>query len=150
MDKLFHVLVLHGCMKNISFKASLKIDPSLYTKLPKETPSDFPEKLISEFREFLDLPKIKQATDGDIVELSRAKHTNGFALEMKFITNKLQAPFETGIYTNNKIPTINIKDLKYWTFMFLCHKQGEKPRMFESSFKMIERVLFNNQKIFRR
>ncbi len=137
-------------MNNVSFKANLIINPNLQKNLPAGTPEEFPEKLINEFREFLNQPKIKQATEGDIIELKKGKHKGGFALEMDFISDKIKEPFKTGIYTNKKIPDIKPGELKYWTYMFLCHKKGEKPRMLESSFGMIERVLFNGQKIFRK
>lgn len=137
-------------MKNISFKANLNINQNLYKDLPSGTPKEFPETLIQEFTEFLNNPKIKQATEGDSIEIKRAKHTSGFALEMDFVSDKIKEPFKTGIYTNKKIPDIKSNDLKYWTYIFLCHKKGEKLKALESSLKMIERVLFNGQKVFKR
>ncbi len=137
-------------MKNISFTANLKIDNNLYKNLPKGTSRDFPNKLISEYKAFLEMPKIKQATEGDIIQIKKAKHKPGFALELEFISDKLKEPFKTGIYTNKNIPDFKSQDLKYWTYIFLCAKKNEKPRAFESSFRMIERVLFDGQRIFKK
>ena len=137
-------------MNNISFKANLKINNNLYKNLPQGTSSDFPVKLIEEYKRFLELPKIKKATDGDIIEIKKAKHTAGYAIELEFLSDKLKEPFKTGIYTNKSIPDFKSQDLKYWTYIFLCAKKNEKPRAFESSYRMIERVLFDGKKIFKK
>lgn len=137
-------------MDNVSFKATLKIDPDVYKNISKDMPAGYPESLVADFKKFINSPKIKAATEGDVIEIKTAKQKGGHGLEMKFISAKLPETFETEIHSSKKEPQISLGSLKYWTLMFLCHKQGEKPRAFESGFKMIERVLFNNQKIFPR
>ena len=149
-DAIIFMSLLILCMDKISFKANLKINKNLYKNLPLGTKAEFPEKLINEFSEFLNHPKIKKATEGDTIELSRGKNSNGFAIEMNFSSPELANDFKTGIYTNKKVPDIKPQELKYWTYLYLCHKQGEQPRLFESSFQMIERVLFDGKKVFNR
>lgn len=136
-------------MDNVSFKANLKISPDFYKSVSKGMPDGYAETLAADFKKFIDHPKIKAATEGDTVELSAVKQQGGHGIEMKFISDKLPEAFKTEIHTG-KTSKVDLGRLKYWTYMFLCHKQGEKPRAFETGFKMIERVLFNNQKIFPR
>lgn len=137
-------------MNNISFKAELKVNQNLYKNLPAGTPKEFPDKLIGDFENFLKIPQIKKATEGDVIEISKAKHRGGFGIDLNFITKATGKVFQTGVYTNKQTPEINVNDLKYWTYMFLCDKKGESPRTFESSFRMIERVLFNGNRVFKR
>lgn len=138
-------------MNNISFRANLELDSSLYEKLPKGTPSDFPDQMISEFREFLDIPNIKAATDGDTIELKSPEHRGyTYALEATFSSESLKETIIQSIYLNEKIPNINPNKLKMWTLAFLCYKKGEKPIGGERERDMIERVLFNGEKIFNR
>lgn len=138
-------------MRNISFKASLNIDNNIYKELPSGAQSSKIQNVLGDYTAFLESPALKKATDGDSIIISRAKEKGyGFSLGMKFISDKLKEPFETVICTNKNSNNISSGELKYWTYMFLCAKKGEKPRMCESSFKMIERVLFNGQKVFKR
>lgn len=126
-------------MNNISFKATLKIDPDFYKNIPKGVSKDYPKSLISELTEFINLRGVKEALEGDIIEIKREKVTYGDSLDMKFISDKLSEPFVANIAE----PQIKPKDLRLWTLVFLCKKNNEKQRFGETVFGMVKRIFPN-------
>ena len=89
-------------MDNISFRANLIVDDSLYKKMPKGTPNGYTDNLVEDYKKFIDHKVIKEVTEGDTIEIYKAPYTKGFAIGMRFLSDKLDEPLETGIYTNKK------------------------------------------------
>ncbi len=128
-------------MKNISFKANIVVNNNLYNKLPEGTPVNYTDTLISEYKKFIDHRVIKEVTEGDTIEIYKAPYNRGFAIGMKYYSDKLEEPIESGIYTNKKIPQINAGSLIFQTIQFLIIKSGIEPKFFESHQKSFERAL---------
>ncbi len=126
---------------NISFCANLIVDDSLYNKMPANTPKNYTEDLVNEYKKFIDNKVIKEITKGDTVELYKAPYNRGFAIGMRFHSNKLQKPFETGIYTNKKTPEIKPSGLVFQTMLFLTEKSGIKQSPFEPHIKTFKRAV---------
>lgn len=118
-------------MNNISFKANLVVDRKLYTKMPEGTPEGFTDNLVKEYRKFIDHDVMQQLTEGDTIELYKAPHKGGFALGIRFSSDKLEKPLEGGVYTNKKIPNVHVGSLYYQTMQFIIAKSGIKMGYFE-------------------
>ena len=128
-------------MKNISFKANIVVNKNLYNKLPEGTPVNYIDTLISEYKKFLDHRVIKEVTKGDTIEIYKAPYKRGFAIGMKYTSDKLKEPIESGIYTNKKIPQINAGSLIFQTIQFLIIKSGIELKFLETHQKRFERAL---------
>lgn len=111
-------------MNNISFKANLIVDEKLYKKMPVGTPEGYTENLVSKYKEFLDLDVIKRATEGDTVELYKAPYRPGFAIGIRYTTDKFDEPLESGIFTNKKLPTVTAGSIIHDTMIYLMIKAG--------------------------
>ena len=128
-------------MNNISFKANLIVNDNLYNKMPQGTPENYTDDLITDYRKFLDHRVIKKITEGDTIELYRDKYNRGFALGIKYTSDKLEEPIESGIYTNKKIPEVKAGSLIFQTLQFLVIKSGIDLKFFEPHQKTFERAL---------
>ena len=129
----------------ITFGANFRVNNNVYDRLASPEERDAVAKTVSEYEKFVNHPKIEALTEGDTIELKRAKHRGGYALELEITSPKLDEPYITGVYTNKKEPTISHRDLMHQTYLYICHRLGEKPRFFESSFGFIDRVLFDGK-----
>lgn len=118
-------------MNNVSFKANLVVDKKLYTKMPAGTPEGFTDNLVKEYRKFIDHEVMQKLTEGDTIELYKAPYPPGFALGVKFTSDKLEKPIEGGVYTNKKIPNVNVGSLYFQTMQFIIAKSGIKMGYFE-------------------
>ncbi len=118
-------------MNNISFKANLVVDKKLYTKMPEGTPDGFTDKLVDDYRKFIDHDVMKKLTEGDTIELYKAPYKPGFALGLKITSDKLPEPFEGGVFTNKKIPNVHVGSLYFQTMQFIIAKAGIKVGYFE-------------------
>lgn len=129
----------------ISFGANFHVNNNVYDKVTSPESRLAVEKTVSEYEKFINHPKLEALTKDDTIELKRAKHRGGYALELEITNDKFDEPYVTGIYTNQKEPTILHKDLMHQTYLYICNKLGEKPRFMESSFGFIDRVLFDGK-----
>lgn len=118
-------------MNNISFKANLVVDKKLYTKMPEGTPEGFTDNLVKEYKKFIDHEVMQKLTEGDTIELYKAPYKPGFALGLKITSEKLQEPFEGGIFTNKKIPNVRVGSLYFQTMQFIIAKAGIEIGYFE-------------------
>ena len=125
----------------ISFKANLIVDDSLYNKMPKGTPDGYTDNLVKDYKKFLDHKVIKEVTEGDTVEIYKAPYRGGFAVGMRFSSDELSEPIETGIYTNKKTPNIKASSLIFQTFMFLKIKSKISDNPFEPHIKAFKRAI---------
>lgn len=108
----------------VSFKANLVVNKNLYTKMPEGTPENYTDDLVKEYRKFLDHDLIKNVTEDDTVELYKEPYRGGFALGIKITSDKLDEPFESGIYTREKIPNVKAGSIIEQTKLFLVLKSG--------------------------
>lgn len=129
----------------ISFGANLVIDKSVYNnaKTP-ETRCDL-DKLLSEYKNFLSHPNFIAMTQNDTIELYKPKGHYNFAIEMKMVSPDLSEPYVTGVYSAVKGHKMKSYDLIIQTLAFLCEKKGETPRLSDTIFSYIDRVLFDNK-----
>lgn len=118
-------------MNNISFKANLVVDKKLYTKMPDGTPDGFTDNLVKEYRKFIDHEVMQKLTEGDTIELYKAPYAPGFALGLRFSSDKLKKPIDGGVYTNKKIPNVHVGSLYFQTMQFIIAKSGIETRYFE-------------------
>ena len=118
-------------MNNVSFKANLVVDKKLYTKMPEGTPEGFTDSLVKEYKKFIDHEVMQKLTEGDTIELYKAPYKPGFALGLKITSEKLQEPFEGGIFTNKKIPNVRVGSLYFQTMQFIIAKAGIEIGYFE-------------------
>ncbi len=114
---------------NISFCANLIVNKNLFVKMPEGTPEGYSENLVKEYQEFLSHKVMDKITEGDTIELYREKYRQGFALGIKYTSDALKEPIESGIFTNKKIPSVTIGELIYDTMTFIIIKSGIKQRM---------------------
>ena len=118
-------------MNNVSFKANLVVDKKLYTKMPEGTPDGFTDNLVNEYRKFIDHEVMQELTEGDTIELYKAPYAPGFALGLKFSSDKLKKPIDGGVYTNKRIPNVHVGSLYFQTMQFIIAKSGIETRYFE-------------------
>lgn len=110
---------------SINFCANLKIDRSVYENVPQKAAFGYPENVIEEYKKFLDIPKIKQLSEGDTVELRAKRYCGrGFALEINFICkdNPDKTILGAGIYNSRNEANITSASLIYQTCQYLCEK----------------------------
>ena len=128
-------------MNSISFKAKLIVDDSLYKKMPVGTPENYTNNLIAGYKQFLEHPAIKTVTEGDTIELYKDKYNRNFALGIRYTSDKLENPIESGIYTNQKIPTVKTGSLIHDTMIYLIIKSGIQQRFSETTQKTFVRAV---------
>ena len=128
-------------MNSVSFKANLIVDDSLYSKMPDGTPENYTDELVAGYKKFLDHKVIQAVTDGDTVELYKDKYNRGFALGIRYTSDKLDKPIESGIYTNKKIPSVTVGSLMHDTMIYLIIKSGIKQGFFETTQKSFIRAI---------
>lgn len=128
-------------MNNISFKANLVVNDNLYKKMPQGTPENYTDDLVSDYKKFLDHRVIKKVTEGDTIELYKEPYRPGFALGIRYTSDKLEKPIESGIYTNKKIPEVKAGSIIFQTLQFLVIKSGIEQKYFEPHKKTFERAL---------
>ena len=107
---------------NISFKANLIVDKNLYTKMPKGTPKGYTDNLIGEYKKFIEHDVMKKITEGDTIEIYKAPYRQGFAVGLKITSDKFDEPFEGGVFTNKKIPSVSAGSLIFQTMQFVIAK----------------------------
>lgn len=136
-------------MNSISFKANLVVNKNLYNKMPQGTPNGYTDELVQAYRKFLDNKVIKTVTQGDTIELYKDKYNRGFALGIRYTSDRLEKPIESGIYTNKKIPSVTIGSLIHDTMVYLIIKSGIKQKYFETTektfIKAIQKLLEDNK-----
>lgn len=130
----------------ISFGANLIIDKSVYNNAKTTEARKSLDSMLSEYKKFLNHPNFEAQTKEDTIELYKPKK-NGyhFAIEMKMTSPNLDEPFVTGIYSTKKETDFKSFDLIIQTLLFLCEKKGETPRLSDTIFSYIDRVLFDNK-----
>ncbi len=128
-------------MNSVSFKAKLIVDDSLYKKMPVGTPENYTNDLVAGYKKFLDHKVIQAVTEGDTVELYRDKYNRGFALGIRYTSDKFDKPIESGIYTQKKIPEVKVGSLIHDTMIYLIMKSGIKQRFSENHQKAFIRAL---------
>lgn len=109
-------------MNNISFKANLIVDKNLYTKLPAGTPEGYTDNLIGKYKEFVEHDVMKKITEGDTIEIYKAPCKHGFAVGLKITSDKFDEPFDGGVFTNKKIPSVSAGSLIFQTMQFVIAK----------------------------
>ena len=127
-------------MNNISFKANLVVDEKLYKKMPVGTPENFTDNLVEEYKKFIDHKLMKELTEGDTIELYKAPYRPGFALGIRFISDKLEEPLEGGVFTNKKIPDVRCGSLIFQTMQFIILKSGIRQGIVEPTKKAFIRA----------
>ena len=133
-------------MNNLSFKANLIVDEKLYKKLPEGTPIGYTEELVAGYKKFLDHEVIKRATEGDTIELYKAPYRPGFAVGIRYTTDKFDEPLESGIFTNKKLPTVTAGSLIHDTMIYLMIKADLKnisSHKFNDKFIKALKILLN-------
>lgn len=133
-------------MNNLSFKANLIVDEKLYKKLPEGTPEGYTENLVAGYKKFLDHDVIKRATEGDTIELYKVPYRPGFAVGIRYTTDKFEKPLESGIFTNKKMPTVTSGSLIHDTMIYLMIKAGLKnisSYKFQDKFIKALKILLN-------
>ena len=120
-------------MNNISFKANLVVDKKLYTKMPEGIPEGFTDKLVNDYRKFIDHEVMQKLTEGDTIELYKAPYRPGFAIGLKITSDKLPEPFEGGVFTNKRIPNVHAGSLCFQTMQFIIAKAGINVGYFEKT-----------------
>ena len=128
-------------MNSVSFKANLIVDDSLYSKMPDGTLENYTNELVAGYKKFLDHKVIQAVTDGDTVELYKDKYNRGFALGIRYTSDKLDKPIESGIYTNKKIPSVSVGNVIHDTMVYLVIKSGIKQGFFETTQKSFIRAI---------
>ena len=128
-------------MNSVSFKAKLIVDDSLYKKMPIGTPKNYTDNLIAGYKQFLERPAIQTVTEGDTIELYKDKYNRGFALGIRYTSDKLEKPIKSGIYTNKKIPTVKTGSLIHDTMIYLIIKSGIQQRFSETTPKAFVRAV---------
>ena len=126
------MFIFYLSMKDISFKAKLIVNPNLYNSLPEQTEENYVENLITDYKKFLDNKFIKEATNNDTIEISRIKYQRGFAIGLRYTSDTLSEPIESGIYTNSKIPSVTPGSLIFQTQQFIIKKSGIKVYFLEN------------------
>lgn len=119
-------------MNNISFRANLVVDNKLYNKVPDETSDGHVDDIINKYRKFLGNKHIENITKGDTIELYKAPYNKGFALGIRYISDKLDKPIEGGIYTNSKFPNIYAGNIITQTLQCIIEKEGIQRKAYES------------------
>ena len=127
---------------NLNFCANLVVKDELYTNLPINTPENYTSNLIQKYSDFLDIPAIKKATDGDTIELSKAPNKSGFAIGIKYFDSKSKNVFEGGVFTNKKEATVTSSELIYNTMVCIIQKSGIKIKYSETVPKAFKRAVF--------
>lgn len=128
-------------MNSVSFEANLIVDDSLYKKMPTGTPENYTDELVAGYKKFLDHKIIQAVTEDDTVELYKDKYNRDFALGIRYTSDKLDKPIESGIYTNKKIPGVTVGSLIHDTMVYLIIKSGIKQRLAEPTQKAFIRAL---------
>ena len=128
-------------MNSVSFKAKLIVDDSLYKKMPVGTPENYTDDLVAGYRKFLDHELIQAVTEGDTVELYKDKYNRGFALGIRYTSDKFDKPIESGIYTQDKVPKVRAGSLIHDTMVYLIIKSGIKQKYSETTQKSFARAL---------
>ena len=133
-------------MNNLSFKANLIVDEKLYKKMPAGTPEGYTDNLINGYKKFLEHDVVKRAIEGDTVELYKAPYRQGFAIGIRYTTDKFDEPLESGIFTNKKLPTVTVGSLIHDTMVYLMIKAGLEhisSYRFEQDFIKALKILLN-------
>lgn len=130
-------------MNSISFKANLIVNKNLYNKMPQGTPNGYTDDLVQGYRKFLDNEIIKTVTQNDTIELYKDKYNRGFALGIRYTSDKFEKPIESGIYTNKKIPSVTVGSLIHDTMVYLIIKSGVKQKYSETTEKTFIKALQN-------
>lgn len=127
-------------MSELSFCAKLNINPNLYEKIPKVCPNGYPDSVIKKYTEFLELPKIKQMSDGDVIEISRVPYGRGYGVKLSFESAASRLSVEGGVFNSKNEASLSANDLIFQTIQFLGVKYGIEQKMFERHIKYIQRV----------
>ena len=65
---------------------------------------------------------MKKITEGDTIEIYKAPYRQGFAVGLKITSDKFDEPFEGGVFTNKKIPSVSAGSLIFQTMQFIIAK----------------------------
>ena len=65
---------------------------------------------------------MKKITEGDTIEIYKAPYRQGFAVGLKITSDKFDEPFEGGVFTNKKIPSVSAGSLIFQTMQFVIAK----------------------------
>lgn len=128
-------------MYNLSFCAKLNIDNNLYTKIPEGTPEGYIDNLVDNYKQFVQHPKINQILGEDVIELKKARHPSGYAVELSFLNSDTGEKIVGGVYTNKKIPSISPYELIRQTCQYIGFKYDIKMKFSENSFTYPKRAL---------
>lgn len=128
-------------MNSISFKANLVVNKNLYSKMPQGTPNGYTDNLVLGYKKFLDNEVIKTVTQNDTIELYKDKCNCGFALGIRYTSDKFEKPIESGIYTNKKIPNVTVGSLIHDTMVYLIIKSGIDQKYSETTEKTFIKAL---------
>ena len=109
--------------------------------MPVGTPENYTDELVAGYKKFLDHKVIQAVTEGDTVELYKDKYNRGFALGIRYASDKLDKPIESGIYTNKKTPSVSVGSLIHDTMVYLIIKSGIKQRLSETTQKAFVRAV---------
>lgn len=114
---------------SLNFCANLKIDKSVYQRIPPIHTEGYPDAVIKEYRKFLEIPKIKQISEGDTIELKASGYcAKGFAFKINFIcaSNPKKTIKDAGVYNSKNEAKVRTMDLVQQTCQFLCEKYNLK------------------------
>ena len=81
---------------SISFRANIKINPNIYQGL-KGAELEHMQKTVQECVDFMEIPRIKKATDGDTLEFSKATvkgYKNAHNIRLTFSNDNYKEPVE--------------------------------------------------------
>ena len=123
---------------SISFRANIKINPNIYQGL-KGAELEHMQKTVQECVDFMEIPRIKKATDGDTLEFSKATvkgYKNAHNIRLTFSNDNYTEPVEIDFcgFKAEQIKTGSILDQ---IFLYLHNVKFNIPQRFSSDHKMM-------------
>lgn len=133
----------------ISFGANLIIDKNFGKKTPKKIDAENLQNVAREYREFVETDRVVNAlTEGDTIEISTKSARDGYYINMNFFEKGSEEPVEVPICIGKGVDSqFRTSSLKFFTYWFIAHKSGEKPRFSESIFKYTKRGVMEYAKM---
>ena len=119
---------------SISFRANIKINPNIYQGL-KGAELEHIKKTVQECVDFMEIPRVKKATDGDTLEFSKATvkgYKNAHNIRLTFNNEAYKEPVEIDFcgFKAEEIKTGSILDQ---IFLYLHNVKFNIPQRFSST-----------------
>ncbi|MBR2386521.1 hypothetical protein IKA92_04410 [bacterium] len=123
---------------SINFKANIKINPNIYQGLNGEELKHI-EGLVKDCVDFMEIPKVKKATEGDTLEFSKSTtrgYKNAHNIRLTFNNDAYKEPVEIDFcgFEAKKLKTGMILDQ---IFLYLHNIKFTIPQRFSSDHEMM-------------